>query len=476
MPVTVHRWYPTPFGLVAKTEPFAKSVSMPSVTKPSGKRSGAQLLGRITCPHCWHQYPPENSLWISSDHESLRDDPKVRGEPRRFPAERFHVSGDALDARGVRCTALACPECHLEVPRVGYEFPPFFASIVGGPGCGKSFFLPAMTWTLRTSLPRLFATEFLDADPAFNLKLHEYERSLFLNPKRDEIVSLEKTMVGAGQEHLQDQIVLGGKSVLLPRPLIFRIQPNDHHPSAKHRSQAARTVCLYDNAGELYLPGYEPGAGFRGTDHLGQSHLTMFLFDPTQDIRFRDACRGKSRDPQMQTRDQEFTREAAILQHTILITAATRMKRLRGLAESERHNGPLVVILTKLDAWSALIPDGEALLRTKYMQPLPHRQAGGEPLHAYVPRAVRQVSDVLRSVLLAHAPEIVSAAEGFSSNVTYVACSATGRNVQAYGPVDGADGAFGIRPRDVKPFWCDLPFLIGLHQNSLTCLPIAASS
>jgi hypothetical protein len=449
---------------------------MPSATKPSGKRLGVQLLSRITCPHCWHQYPPENSLWISSDHDALRDDPKVRGEPRRFPAERFHVSGDALDARGARCSALACPECHLEVPRVGYEFKPFFASIVGGPGCGKSYFLPAMTWTLRTSLPRLFATEFLDADPAFNLKLHEYERSLFLNPKRDEIVFIEKTQAKAGQDGLYDVVVLGGKAVSLARPFLFRLQPNDHHPEASRRRQSAREVCLYDNAGELYLPGFQQGESFRATDHLGHAHMTMFLFDPTQDMRFRDACRGKSLDPQMQVRDQEFSREAAVLQHTILLTAATRMKRLRGLAESDRHDGPLVVILTKLDAWTALIPDGEALLRTKYMQPLSGSQTGGEPLNAYVPHAVRRVSDVLRSVLLTHAPEIVSAAEGFSSNVTYVACSATGRNVQAFEGADRNDVAFGIRPRDVKPFWCDLPFLIGLHQNGLSCLPIAAPS
>jgi hypothetical protein len=151
------------------------------------------------------------------------------------------------------------------------------------------------------------------------------------------------------------------------------------------------------------------------------------------------------------------------------------MKRLRGLAESERHDGPLVVILTKLDAWSALIPNSEELLRTKYMRPLSRHGASGETLHAYLPGAVKQVSNVVRSVLLTHAPEIVSAAEGYSSNVTYVACSATGRNVQAFEGGVGAENAFGIRPRDVKPFWCDLPFLIGLHQNGLSSLPLASS-
>ena len=434
-----------------------------------------RLLGKVTCPHCWNEFPPENTLWIASDHPSLRDDPKIPDSPRRFPAERFSIAGEAIDACGERCAALACPECHLEVPRVSYEFPPLFISIVGAPACGKSFFLPAMTWTLRNSLPRRFGIEFLDADPRFNLKLHEYEQSLFLNPRRDNLVTIEKTDPRGGQEGLCDRILLGGKSVTLPRPFVFRMQASDSHPLAAHRSASARTVCFYDNAGELYLPtaGAEFADNFRATDHLGRSHLTMFLFDPTQDMRYRDACRGKSQDPQMEARNSSLERETNVLQHTILINATARMKRLRGLAESARHRGPLVVVVTKLDAWMALFPNPEKLLRTPLLAMIKPALPQASETLALSPAAVATVSNAVRTILLKYSPEIVSAAEGFSSDVTYLPCSATGHNVKRTSN-DASNAAFGVRPRDVKPLWCDLPFLVGMAKNGLELLPLTS--
>ena len=42
---------------------------------------------------------------------------------------------------------------------------PVFASIMGSPSCGKSYFLAAMTWRLRKVLPRYFGLSFGDADP-----------------------------------------------------------------------------------------------------------------------------------------------------------------------------------------------------------------------------------------------------------------------------------------------------------------------
>lgn len=439
-----------------------------------GPPSGCRLLDVITCPHCWTTFPPEETLWISSDHPSLRDDPKIHDGARRFPAERFHLTGDALDARGERCAAFACPNCHLEVPRACFELEPFFISIVGGPACGKSFLLPAMTWTLRTILPRVFATQFLEADPRFNVKLHQYEQSLFLNPMQDEPVALEKTQV-RGMENLYDQVLFGKIVVHYPRPFIFRMQAADTHGDrAAKKLSGGRTVCLYDNSGESYLPLSEQvGGNFKATDHLGHSQATFFLFDPTQDMRFREACGGRSHDPQMQARDSKLGREGDVLQHTILLNAAARMKRLRGLAESERHSGPLIVVLTKFDAWAGILGDAQDLIRLPMTAPLdgpdnPSRSRQG--LH----RAnIDTLSARLRGMLAKHAEEVVNAAEGFSSDVTYLACSATGHNVQATS-INGQT-AFGIRPRDVKPFWCELPFLVAMERNQLPLLPVASS-
>lgn len=433
-----------------------------------------RLLATVTCPHCWHVYPPEDSLWISSDHPSLRGDPKLGDVPRRFPAERFHVSGDALDATGRRCSALACPKCHLEVPRVLYEYRPFFVSIVGAPAAGKSFLLGAMSWTLRTSLPRKFRTAFLDADPALNLRLHEYERDLFLNPKADELVAIEKTQV-QGMANLYDQVMFspGEAPVSLPRPFVFRLEAADRHPDAGRRHLTARAVCLYDNAGESFLASARSDET-RSIEHLGHAHVTMFLFDPTQDMRFRQACRGRSEDPQMKVREHTFSQEAAILQHTILENAAARMQKLRNLGYGDKHDGPLVVAVTKCDAWAALLPNADKLLRMPLVTMVRAGEDGVEPLHALRMDAVREVSKAVRTVLLKLAPEVIGAAEGFSSNVTYLPCSATGRNVQKLGSADpNAKVAFGIRPRDIKPFWCDLPFLVGMASNGLAVLPIA---
>jgi hypothetical protein len=438
----------------------------------SGNARALRLLGRVTCPHCWHEYPPEDSLWVS-DHTSLTGDPKLGDVLRRFPAERFHISGAALDAMGRNCSVMACPNCHLEVPRVMYEYRPFFVSIVGAPAAGKSFLLGAMSWTLRTTLPRKFGTAFLDADPALNLRLHEYERDLFLNPKADELVAIEKTQA-KGMANLYDEVMFspGEPPVTLPRPFVFRLEAADHHPDVQRRHLTARAVCLYDNAGESFLAGATSDQS-RAIEHLRHSHVTMFLFDPTQDMRFRRACRGRSEDPQMQVREHTFDQEAAILQHTILENAAARMRKLRNMSYSQKHDGPLVVVVTKLDAWAALIPQADKLLRLPVAPVVRPATEAADPLHALRMEAVREVSNAVRTVLLKVAPEVIGAAEGYSSNVTYVPCSATGRNVQKLPAPDAASKvAFGIRPSDMKPFWCDLPFLVGMAKNDLAMLPV----
>ena len=60
----------------------------------------------------------------------------------------------------------------------------------------------------------------------------------------------------------------------------------------------ARVLCVYDNAGEHFSPG-EESASSPVTQHLARSAAVVFLYDPTQDPRFRAACRGLSEDPQL---------------------------------------------------------------------------------------------------------------------------------------------------------------------------------
>lgn len=418
------------------------------------------LLSRVTCPHCWHQYPPEDSVWISSDHKSLRGDPKAGEDaPRRFRAERFDVQGNALDAREKRAQGLACPECHLEVPRALYEYKPFFVSIVGAPGSGKSFFLPAMTWFLRSSLPDKCGVSFQDADPRLNVRLHEYETTLFLNADRETPVTIEKTQMMNARD-LVDEVFLGNEQVELLRPFVFRLEPTSDHPMRGRIASESRAVCMYDNAGEHFLAATE-GRYSRLTNHLEHCDLTLFLFDPTQHARFRQAARSVSEDPQ-------WTRKVPpLLQNTILDNAATRLRNLRRLSLQQRYNGPLVVVITKFDAWANLIP---AKIRTSLLSADYLPKMAGETTGRLRYDAVQALSGFCRTLLKQLAPEIVSAADGFSSDVTFIPVSATGCAVREL-----PNGQYGVRPRHIQPKWCELPLLTGLVRGRVPLIRTAVA-
>ena len=112
------------------------------------------LQAKVTCPHCWHQYAPEDSLWVS-EHPDLLGDPKLGFQfAKRFLPSRFSVEGDALDEENHKSTRMACPHCHLEVPRPLYQLNNVFFSILGAPACGKSYFLASLTWGLRQTCRR----------------------------------------------------------------------------------------------------------------------------------------------------------------------------------------------------------------------------------------------------------------------------------------------------------------------------------
>ncbi len=378
-------------------------------------------------------------MWIAED-PGLMGDPALGAEyPLRFLPSRFDVAGNALDAKGQVCRDLACPNCHLSVPRALFEMQPLFASIMGSPACGKSYFLAAMTWRLRRVLPKHFAMSFGDADPISNLILNRYEEDQFFNPNQDEIVKLAKT-----EEHgdLYDEIRLGDQVVRYPRPFLFSLRPLEGHASHAIERSASRILCLYDNAGESFQPGKDTTAN-PVTRHLACSQLLMFLFDPTQDPRFRRACEGKTSDTQVV--DAPVTSR----QETVLHEAASRIRRYANLSHNEKHNRPLIVIVTKQDAW------GKGLnLKNPWV-------ANGRKDYSLLDVAyIERVSDQVRKLLWILSPEIVSAAEGFAERVIYVPCSATGCAPEK----DPSTGDLGIRPRDIRPVWAEVPLLYALSN------------
>ncbi len=401
-----------------------------------------QLRSRVTCPHCWKRFAPEDVLWIST-HPSLLDDPLLGSDhQQRFLPTRFNVDGNAIDSRGSVCQELACPHCHLSVPRALLEVAPLFVSIMGTPSCGKSYFLASMTWQLRKRLPQYFAMTFGDADPVSNKIVNHYEEEQFFNPRRDEVVKLAKT---EEQGDLYDTVRYGEQVVTYPRPFLFSVHPGRDHPHHDNARKIARILCLYDNAGESFEPGKDTAAN-PVTRHLAQSQVLMFCFDPTQDPRFRDACRGHSQDPQVL--EQPVTSR----QETVLHEIADRVRKHTKLKQGERHQRPLIVIVTKYDAWWHLL--GEQHLESPWVW---------GPQQKWCALQMAQIDDVsarLRAVLWQLCPEIVSAAEGFAEQVVYVPVSATGCGPQR----DPATGALGVRPRDIKPQWVEVPLLVALAR------------
>ncbi len=338
-----------------------------------------------------------------------------------------------------------------------FEIRPMFLSIVGSPASGKSYFLAAMTWRLRTVLPKYFALGFDDSDPAFNDRLQEYESLQFLNPNPESLVVIEKTEVHGD---LCDTVLFGDHSVSYPRPFVFSLLPLKGHPSLHGAAKVARSICVYDNAGESFLPG-EDTAASPVTRHLALSRVLMFLFDPTQDVRYRRLCSGKTGDPQMMERGDQPRRERAVRQETILYETAQRVRRYAGLRQSQKYDRPLIVVVTKFDSWKHLLA-GATL-------PAVRVATLSDSYSAVNIEGIEEVSKLVKNLLWKVSPEIVAAAEGFSSQVLYVPVSATGRGPE----IDPDTGALGFRPKDLKPIWAEVPMLYTLSRWTRGLIPYA---
>ena len=404
-----------------------------------------RLRKTVVCPHCWNELPPEDALWIS-EHPDLLDDIRLGPDfAKRFLPSRFTAEGDAIDELGTRCSRLSCNRCHLEIPRALFQIPETFFSILGAPACGKSYFLASMSWKMRQFLPSKMLLSMNDTDTVANARLHEYEEQQFLNANVDELVALEKTQA---QGDLYDQVDMGDHSVTLPRPFMFTIQPMKGHPQYDTNSTSARILCLYDNAGESFLPGADTTIN-PVTRHLAMSRCLFFCFDPTQDPRFRAACRGKTDDPQMLDRKQRLEREANVRQDTILSEAIHRVRRHAGLRDDRQDGRPLTIVVTKWDSWKALLP------QLSYDPPYVQTKDGPYLLDG---NRIQATSNAVEALLRDMTPEIVAAAEGFSENVLFVPVSAIGRAPE----FDERTQGFGIRPKDIHPHWVEVPLLSAL--------------
>lgn len=420
---------------------------MPS-RAPKAAQTG--LLSEILCPNCWHKFPPEDLLFISRHDAMVGDDIAGPVAYRRFLPSRFNITGDALDPMGVVSQQIACPRCHLEIARPLIEMLPFFISIVGAAGSGKSYLLASMIWQLRSQAARLGFT-LTDGDPKANYELQRYEELLFMNAHPDRPVALRKT-VRDGHE-LYQTVTLDEQSQTFPKPFQFTIAPVAHHPNAQQFPY--RSMVLYDNAGEDFLPG-EDKTNAPVTLHLAESAAVMFVFDPTQDARFRPLC--NKNDPQLTSGIRNSKDHTLSRQEVIFNEMVARIRKYKGLGQGEQHTRPLIMILAKADTWLD-IPEFTD-------EPITNEPDAGLDLPA-----IAKVSDHVREVLKNRCPEIVHAAEAFSSHVVYIPVSSLGCSPEL---VTSANDSFlGIRPQNIKPRWVTTPMLWALAKSVPGMVPLS---
>jgi hypothetical protein len=354
----------------------------------------------------------------------------------------------------MECQELACPRCHLQIARSLIELQPLFISIVGAPASGKSYYLAAMNWEMRTRAAQV-GLVYADGDPTANLELQRYEESLFLSANGDTPIEIRKTEEHGSQ--LYQTINLDGQTQHFPRPFVFSVTPAADHPRNDDPNFPYRSVVLYDNAGESFLPGAD-SAQTPVTQHVAQSAATLFLFDPTQDPRFRRRCH--SDDPQLKYGMRPDNPDDKLIRQEVLLNElASRVRKYKGLGQAERHRKPLIVILAKADIWIDLIG---ASLDIEPVMPTPSPRLDL--------RSMQAMSDRCRELMREVCPEIVGAAEGFSRRVMYVPVSALGTSPELV-QLPGRR-FYGIRPRNVQPKWVAAPMLWALAHSVPELIPV----
>lgn len=139
-------------------------------------------------------------------------------------------------------------------------------------------------------------------------------------------------------------------------------------------------------------------------------------------------------------------------QETILLEAADRIRRYGGLSHGQQHSAPLVVVVTKYDAWKSLMGGARLDLERIF------RSSRTSTLWAVDIHAVQEMSTQLRAILQQLSPEIVIAAEGFAQEVVYIPVSALGCGPE----LDPKTRRLGIRPRNIQPLCAELPMTYAL--------------
>ena len=275
--------------------------------------------------------------WISQ-HPDLKDDNLLGQDHQvRFLPTRFDVNGNAIDEKGANCTDLACPRCHLNIAWSLLQMKPLFISVVGSPGSGKTYFLAAMVWKLRRTLLQRFALSFGESDLEATSVLSENEKRLFHSDNAEELVKLAKTELDG---EMYQSVDYGGGPVWYPQPFVFPVSPVDGHFDQGRTGSISRDLCLYDNAGEHFLPGQERYD--HPAEHLALSEVILFLFDPTQNAQVRAAVTSRMNDPQFGEHGWTHRQRSRVGRNDSPNSNAYSMARREKVHQAINHRGQQV--------------------------------------------------------------------------------------------------------------------------------------
>lgn len=403
-----------------------------SAAARSERPSGLSMeSGNIQCPYCWHRFSIEDVLFVSS-HPELMGDPVLGDAQQRFLPSRFTAEGLALDAMGVVCPDMACPRCHMRIPASYLDLKPLIMSIVGAAGSGKSYYLASASWTLRTILPRMFRVSFTDVDAVANQWLNDYEEKLFFQPDGVSYQTIAKTEMTSPD--VCRRVSLNDMDVLLPLPCLFSV---DFERSKRSSEQGGRrALVLYDSGGEWFQAGRDTASSLV-TKHMVHAEGILFLFDPTEDPRFRPILnRGKS---------QGSLSKKSARQDILLVEMVGRIRKYLGMASGDKLSKTVVLGISKADLLDDVLP----------MEESPWRIPPGGDTAILDMDVINRISKATRELMDRYAPEIVATVETFAENVVYIPNSALGHN-----PSEA-----GVRPCDIKPKWVDVPFLYILARK-----------
>jgi hypothetical protein len=154
-------------------------------------------------------------------------------------------------------------------------------------------------------------------------------------------------------------------------------------------------------------------------------------------------------------------RRSQVRQELILSEMIHRVRTHLGFSSDLQEGAPpLIVVITKADAWSHLLGD------VKFDSPW--RLVGIDDSYCALDMpAVLRMSAKCRKLLEEMVPEFIGNAEQLTRNVLYIPVSATGIAPS----INPETGALGFRPDDLRPFWVEVPILCSLALQTRGMIP-----